>query len=68
MTVTRLYGNKLIQLHLLGASGPDVQRPFKVEENPLAKMLKDASANAADGSADAANATTDKRNKKKKRQ
>ena len=46
MTLSRMYESKIVKVHLLGASGPEYERPFKVEEGALAKMLKDATANA----------------------
>jgi hypothetical protein len=39
MSLQRLYENKLVKIHFLGATGPDVARPFKADENPFAAFL-----------------------------
>ena len=67
MTATRLYDNKLMRIYLFGATGAEFERPFKVEEGALAKMLKDAAQPPADDAATGAAAGDKKKSKKNKK-
>src|SRR5690606_22650602 len=38
-TPLRLYRDKLLQIHVFGATGPDYTRPFPAPANPLASLM-----------------------------
>ena len=57
MPLKNLYENKIIQIHVLGRSGPEYRRPFKTES--LFGGSKDEAAAAPSPAVDASKAKTD---------
>jgi len=56
LTLSRLYENKLVKIHLLKQSGNDLKRPFPAAENPFQKLTEAFSGAAGDAAAAGNNA------------